>query len=217
MGFKLKNIVRAVTAPVVAPVQAVAKIAQGENVIKSVEQAVGKVTASGTALFNEATGGQVAQAVQNVPVVGSSASSMLTQSSQIIRDDNPNTQLLKSFGFNTLKTGAIIGGIAAAPSALGITSTQAAGGTLVGSKLLKGETQPLFDLASGLTGVPVSDFLPKFSGGGEVGFPTPSELLSPEEAAKAPLIAKKSGVSSVGYIAIGGVLILAFLLAKRKK
>lgn len=131
MGF-LKNVVKAVAAPFVAPVQAVASIASGGNVVDALTSGVVGTAAALNPVtqINTATGGALADAISKVPLVGNLASQNVSLGTQLSTEGGTVKDAAIYAGGQAAAAGAIAGGLALAPG-IASAATAAGGSTSV--------------------------------------------------------------------------------------
>lgn len=230
MGFKLKNVVRAVTQPARQAVKTVQSVAKGD-LKGAVKNAVGAVAAGNpVTMANNATGGLGAQVAGAIPLVGSSASKFVASGSDM-SDGQFSGSTLRTYVREGAKLGALVaGGVYAAP-ALGISGTTA---VTTASALSKGNFS---GAASSLAGADAfegfGDLIPEdlssagkqvgglvdwnsfFSSGGGSRAPASSE----EPAAIIAATSRRApGLSSTEKMILGGAAAaLALLLILKRK
>lgn len=127
MGF-LKNVVKAIAAPVVAPIQAAVAVVKGEPVVDSIASGIAGSVAAAQPLTmaNTASGGLVANAASNVPVVGGLVSQNIALGTQLSTQGGTLQDAAIYGAGQAAAAGAIAGAAALAPSI-----AAAAGGTAV--------------------------------------------------------------------------------------
>lgn len=131
MGFSLKKFVssavKAAAAPVLAPVKAVAAIANGENVLNSVVSgAVGTMAAiNPVTQINTLTDGALANTLGKVPLVGGFLGTNVDLGTQISTQGGTIGDAAEYAAGQAAIGGAIAGGLALAPAIAGAGGTVA--------------------------------------------------------------------------------------------
>ena len=205
MGF-LKSVANFVAAPIVAPAKAVAAVVSGEDPVKAaisgIAPAIPGVSSAG--LIQDVTGGSAAQSVANIPLAGGVASNYLTAGQNLAAGKGTLQDAL-----DFAKANAAVAGTGAAIAGVGAL------GTGLGAKILAGDPSVLNSLVEEYTGVDPStlaSLYPKNQKGSTIPV---SDFF--EGDAGVPGIAKpKSKISTVGYLAIGGVVLGAYYFSRVK-
>lgn len=206
----VSNVVAPVVKAATAPVTAAVDIVKGENVLESVSKAV---VAPYTAAQGVAANLGLDKAVSNVPLVGGILQKNIS-SGAAINNGDVSFSNLRDFGVSGgLLAGGYLGGSALA-SAGALTPTNIGLG-LLGTKVLSGDKTALYGALSAATGLPADEFYPKT----DKNFPVQdlNNFLQSDDSVPSVSSLSKKPLNWQGYAVIGGVVLAAYLIAKRKK
>lgn len=219
LGFSLKRIVRVAAAPITAPVRAAVSIVKGENVASSIAKGVSGVVSAPTALLQEATGGVASKVAGAIPLVGGSASRVLTDAPAIASYDAPSS-VLRGRAIDSLRLGVVVGGAGALIGAGSIGAKEAIAGAFVGPKLLKGDVGAIESAAGDYFGIPPEvsssfrEFFPEKTPSGDAFSGAPTYYDDASSGASAAL-GQPDPNQHKKILAIASVVAIAIFIAKR--
>lgn len=204
----VSNAVAPVVNVVTAAPKAAVDIVKGENVVESVGKAVAAPFTVPQSYLNQA-----GIDLSGVPLIGGLAQKNIS-SGAAINSGNANFNDLAAFAItSSIGAGGYVGGSALAASGM-LTPTNIGLG-LLGSKVLAGDSTALYGALSAATGIPADEFYPKT----DKNFPVQdlNNFLQGDDSVPSVSSLSKKPLNWQGYAVIGGVVLAAYLIAKRKK
>lgn len=210
----IRDAVTSVAAPVVnavaAPIVAAVDIAKGENVLESVAGAVVKPY---TAAQGVASNLGIDNALSNVPLVGGIIQKNIASGAAINSGQGTSSDYINFGTTSAIGAGAYVGGAALAGA--GALTASNVGLGLLGAKVLSGDTTALYGALSAATGLPADTFYPKTDNNYDVS--GISDFLQSDDSIPSVQSLSKKPLNWQGYALIGGVILAAYVITKRKK